>query len=85
MYRNNKNISIKGLFLGIVLCLFFASCDTPEKGEVVTDPMPSFGGEAVGNQQYEAGSAILTLTLPAATGGDLPLRQLSSTTGWIDF
>ena len=35
--------------------------------------MPSFGSEAVSAQDYVAGEAIATLTLPAATGGDAPV------------
>ena len=34
------------------------------------DSQPSFGAATVGNQSYQAGTAISPLTLPAATGGD---------------
>ena len=35
-----------------------------------TDSQPSFGAATVGNQSYQAGTAISPLTLPAASGGD---------------
>ncbi len=38
--------------------------------EPVADSQPSFGAATVGNQSYQAGTAISPLTLPAATGGD---------------
>ena len=35
-----------------------------------SDTLPSFGTATVDHQSYDAGTAIATLTLPAATGGD---------------
>ena len=42
--------------------------------EVVADPTPAFAqGAAIVNQSWTAGTAISTLQLPAATGGNAPL------------
>ncbi len=39
-----------------------------------TDTQPSFGAQTVADQAYTVGEAIAELVLPAATGGEAPLR-----------
>ena len=43
---------------------------TVEDDDLPPDLMPTFGSEAVADQTYTSGTAIATLQLPAATGGD---------------
>ena len=44
--------------------------DLPTATVQAADTSPSFGAATVGNQSYQAGTAISPLTLPAASGGD---------------
>ena len=53
---------------------------------VAADSAPSFGSESVSNQSYTVDSAISTLTLPAATGGNGTLSySLAPTSGQGDL
>lgn len=97
MSINNKNIiSLPGLFLGIVLCVFFVACGggggggdagpvmspgggggdagpgmSPGGGGGGAEPStPSFGSETIDAQNYINGVVISTEMLPEATGGD---------------
>ena len=71
MKRISKSIlslSSTYLVLTIGLLLIFTSCNNDDdSGE---DLMPGFGSETIADQTYTQNTAITTLTLPAAMGGD---------------
>ncbi len=78
MCENNRNINIRGesfwrLFLGIVLCVFFAAACGGGGGGDAGPSTPSFGSSTIDAPSYTAGTAIRPLTLPVATGGNRTL------------
>ncbi len=84
LIRRNKDVKIKGLFLGITLCVFFVACGGGGGGSDKETPAPQefpklTFSSTIDDKEYVQNQAIERFNLPGATGGTGDLIYLFST------